>query len=414
MAQGSRDAVRAAGIGGPDGAGEAVLGVVAQHHLFVLGGEWLDGENQPEGRLADHTHDAGDISEHRQPVEEALCQRGVVGPLAARRERGPVGQRVCHELLDHLPVRLGHEQPGLAGRVRAIAEPDQLGLPRDLRDQVVVQGALHSQPRPGGAGLAVVQEHRRDRVVGGEVEVDVGEDDVGVLAAQLLVRALDRGRRCAVDRLPGREPACEADHVVDWVRRQRGADGQAIAEHEVHDAVRHAGLGAEPREHHRRQRRDLAGLDDTGVAGCQGERELPRQLEQRVVPRRDERAHLDRLVHDMGHDLRLPDVDEAALLRAREVGVPPERCGDIVDVDAALDEVLAGVERLDAGKALVVALQQVGDATQQGGAAGRRAWQQSCGARGRRQTRARPRRRRSQRRCSRPSQPSRRRSRQTD
>ena len=44
-------------------------------------------------------------------------------------------------------------------------------------------------------------------------------------------------------------------------------------------------------ERDRRQRRHLARLQDDGVAGGQRRRDLPRHLQQRVVPRRDQRAH---------------------------------------------------------------------------------------------------------------------------
>ncbi len=45
------------------------------------------------------------------------------------------------------------------------------------------------------------------------------------------------------------------------------------------------------------RRRQLAGLEDERVAGQQGRSDLPRRLQQRVVPRRDQAAHADRLVH---------------------------------------------------------------------------------------------------------------------
>ena len=65
--------------------------------------------------------------------------------------------------------------------------------------------------------------------------------------------------------------------------------------------------------------------------------------------------------------MRLPDVDRPALLGHREVGVVAEHRRHVVDVDAALAERLAGVERLDARDVLPVALQQVRDPAQEPG-----------------------------------------------
>jgi hypothetical protein len=65
--------------------------------------------------------------------------------------------------------------------------------------------------------------------------------------------------------------------------------------------------------------------------------------------------------------VRHADVDGPALLGGGEVRVVPEHRRHVVDVDAALDERLARVERLDAGEVLLVALEQVRDAAQDTG-----------------------------------------------
>ena len=49
----------------------------------------------------------------------------------------------------------------------------------------------------------------------------------------------------------------------------------------------------------------------------------------------------------------------------RDVAVVPEHADDVVDVVLALDQALAGVQRLGAGDGGLVALQQVGDPVQQ-------------------------------------------------
>ncbi len=83
---------------------------------------------------------------------------------------------------------------------------------------------------------------------------------------------------------------------------QRLSDRVAAAEEQVHHARRDVRLLEQADQGHGGQRGQLAGLDHGRVARGQGRRELPGDLQQRVVPRRDERADTDRLVRDpAGH-----------------------------------------------------------------------------------------------------------------
>ena len=56
---------------------------------------------------------------------------------------------------------------------------------------------------------------------------------------------------------------------------------------DVDDAVRNPGVARDAREHERGQRRELGRLDDDGVAGGERRRELLREDQQRMVPRRE-------------------------------------------------------------------------------------------------------------------------------
>lgn len=62
--------------------------------------------------------------------------------------------------------------------------------------------------------------------------------------------------------------------------------------------------------------------------------------------------------------------DPAAALVHHQVGEVPEGVGDVIDVDPALLQRLAGVPALDEGDLLAVALEQVGDPAEQRGALG--------------------------------------------
>ena len=89
-----------------------------------------------------------------------------------------------------------------------------------------------------------------------------------------------------------------------------------------------AGLLEQPGQVDRGQRRDRRRLHDRGVAGRERRRDLPRQLEQRVVPRRDERADADRLVDDPRPDGRVVLGRRVrVVVLGREVGVVAEARG---------------------------------------------------------------------------------------
>ena len=115
------------------------------------------------------------------------------------------------------------------------------------------------------------------------------------------------------------------------------------------------------------------GLSTKVLPGGQAGRDLPGGLQQRVVPRRDQAAHADRLVHDAADHVGLAGVDHPTGVLRRDVAVVVEHADHVVDVVLALDEALAGVERLGAGDRGLVARQQVGDAVQQRAALERRA-----------------------------------------
>jgi len=139
------------------------------------------------------------------------------------------------------------------------------------------------------------------------------------------------------------------------------ADLGAGAQHEVRDAGRYAGLLKSAHQQDRRGRRELAGLEHEGVAGQQRGRHLPGGLQQRVVPRRDQPADPDRLVHHGADGVLAAGVDRPAGVRAGDARVVEEAAGDVLDVVLALDQPLPGVEGLGLRVLLLVPQQQVGD-----------------------------------------------------
>ncbi len=171
----------------------------------------------------------------------------------------------------------------------------------------------------------------------------------------------------------GLQAAGEGDQVDPRVGGQRGPGLRSRAEHQVADARREPGLLEEPHQVDASVRGQLAGLEHEGVAGGQARRDLPGGLEERVVPRRDQAAHADRLVHHAADHVGVAGVDDPAGVLRGDPPVVAEHGHHVGDVVVALDQPLAGVQGLGPRHGVGVALEQVGDAEQQVAAlAGRR------------------------------------------
>ncbi len=257
------------------------------------------------------------------------------------------------------------QRPGLGLLVEGSTEPDRAG-PRDqLVDELVVDRLLDQEPGTGRADLAGVQEHRGQREVERRLTVGVGEDDVGVLAAELERDPLHRARGRGHQGPAGGQAAGERDQVDARVGGQGRTGRGARPEHEVADPRRQSGLLQEAHQVDRGVRGQLAGLEHEGVAGGQAGRDLPGDLEERVVPRRDQGADADRFVHDPADDVGVSGVHHPTRLLC---GHPPVVAYDgdhVGDVVLALDQALAGVQGLGAGQVGRVALQQVRQSEQQ-------------------------------------------------
>ncbi len=105
-----------------------------------------------------------------------------------------------------------------------------------LLDHRVVDLLLHEQPAARAAALALVQEEAEHGPVDRRVQVGVGEDDVGTLAAELERHSLERVGRALHDQLAGGALAGEGDLVHPLVSHQGRAGRLAEAGHDVDHA----------------------------------------------------------------------------------------------------------------------------------------------------------------------------------
>ncbi len=202
-------------------------------------------------------------------------------------------------------------------------------------------------------------------VVDGGLEVGVVEHDVGALAAHLERDLLEIDRRAAQDRPARLEPAGQRHEVDVGAVGQRLPDAFARPEHEIDDTGGNPGLLEQPGQVDRRQRRDLGRLHDRRVPRRKSRRDLPAELEERVVPRPDQPAHADRLVDDAAEGVWVASVDQPPRVLVGKIGVVAEDTRDIRHVPTALTHRLAGVDGLEPGQLLQVAIDQARDAIEQ-------------------------------------------------
>ena len=209
----------------------------------------------------------------------------------------------------------------------------------------------------GGADLSVVEEARPRRARHRDVEVGVFEDDQRIDAAQFQVDALQLLRRADRDPRPDGRRSRERDarHVRVVDERRPGLRSRA-GDH-VDDAGRQMGQGRldEPQ---RRQRRQLRGLDDHGVAGGERRRNLPDEQQQRVVERHDRRHDAERLL-DREVDLMFGRRRDGRAIRAAgELRVVLKARGAPLHFVEVLDPRLAAFAREQLREARAVAAHQ--------------------------------------------------------
>ena len=111
-------------------------------------------------------------------------------------------------------------------------------------------------------------------------------------------------------------------------------------------------------------RGELRLLEDEGIA--RGERwgDLPRHLQQRVVPRGNQTTHTDGLGVDARADVRVPRIDHASGGVAGEGAEVVEGGRNVVHIGLGLREALTGIGSLSAGELVLILANQVGDLDQ--------------------------------------------------
>ncbi|GAF49306.1 hypothetical protein RW1_075_00110 [Rhodococcus wratislaviensis NBRC 100605] len=183
-------------------------------------------------------------------------------------------------------MHLRHQRAHV-GVLGAVADLEGVGALFDLGDQFVGDVADRDQRGDGHAAFAGGAEAGVDHGVGGEVEVGVREDDGVVLGPAECLDAFAVGGAGGVHVLGDGGGADEADGLDGGVGEQF-VDGGLVALQDVEHPGRESCFGPEFGHPDRGGRVLLAGLEDDGVAGGDGDGEEPHRDHGGEVERGDD------------------------------------------------------------------------------------------------------------------------------
>ena len=234
---------------------------------------------------------------------------------------------------------------------------------------------MHEGARGAGADFALVEREHREAFealveVGVVLVGDVGEEDVGRLAAEFERAGDDVLGGVLHDEAAGRRLAGECDLGDALVLGERLAGFDAEAVDDVEDAGGQE-VADEVHQHHDAHGRLFGGLQHDAVAGGERGSELPAGHEEREVPRDDLADDAERLVEVVGDGV-VVDFGDRAFLGADAAG----EVAEVVDGErnvggGRLADRLAVVEGFSEREQLQVLLHAVGDLEEDGGAVGR-------------------------------------------
>jgi hypothetical protein len=145
------------------------------------------------------------------------------------------------------------------------------------------------------ADLPLVEPDGVDQAFDGAVDIGVVEDDVGGLAAQLEREGFARAGRRLADAAAHGGGAGEGD-LGDAGMLDDRLPRRAVAGDDVDDALRQPGLPADIGEKQRGERGVFCGFQDHRVSRGERGRDLPRQHQEREVPRDDLAADAERFM----------------------------------------------------------------------------------------------------------------------
>src|SRR5437867_4602735 len=207
---GARDAQPARGVAGPDVAVEPVVGVVGERDRLGLVAEGDRGDHRPEDLLARDRHVVARAGEERRL--HVVAPGEVRRAAAAAGDRRPLLAAAGDEAFDARALGRRDERADDDAGLPRVADPERRARRGQTARERVVKRLLDQHARAGDADLPGVEGPDAHRARERALEVAVGEDDVGRLAAELEHGPLHaRGRRLLDAPADGRA-AREGDH----------------------------------------------------------------------------------------------------------------------------------------------------------------------------------------------------------
>ena len=217
---------------------------------------------------------------------------------------------------------------------------------------------LDQETRSGRAYLALTVEDSRLGAAHGGLQVGIGENDVGTLAAKLHRDALIRLGGHLHDLAAHFGRSRKRDLVDIWVTDERGTRCRPATRHDVERARRQPRLERNLREEQGGERCLRRGLEDDGAAGREGRGELPARDVEREVPRHNRPDDPDRLAQRVrkkwsfnrkrvANDLVCPP------------GVVTQGIDRHPDLDLRFEQRLAVLSRLEPGDLIQPRFQQI-------------------------------------------------------
>ena len=242
---------------------------------------------------------------------------------------------------------------------------------RDRVDEPVGDVADRDDDRDRHAPLARRAVRGRDRGVGGDVDVGVGQHDHVVLRAAERLHALAVRGAGHVDVARDRGRADEADRRDVGVLEQ-AVDRDRVAVHDVEHAVGQSGFGEQLGEQQRRRRVLLARLQHERVAARDRGGEHPQRHHRREVEGRDAGDDAERLADRVHVDVGRGLLGESALEQRGDAARELDVLDAARDLARRVGAHLAVLRREHGGDLGAVLVEQVTEAEQDLGAARQR------------------------------------------
>src|SRR5919204_5970913 len=309
---------------------ESELRVVGKPDDLILGLEANQRRDGAERFLVGDDHVRRDVRDHGRLEEEAAA----LVAFAAQDDLRAFAERVGDVLLDLLYAVLVDKRPDHHAGLGAGADLEAADLLGELGGEGVVDAVLHVNAVRADAGLAGVAILRCQRAVHGSIQIGVVEHDERGVAAELERELLDGVGALAHEHAAGLGRAGERELAHDRTGAQLIAYCLRVAGEDIEHALRDAGALAELGQRERRVGRLPGGLDDHRAAGGERRPGLARDHGIREVPRRDQRAYTDRLLHDEDALVRLVRRNDVAVGALAFFGEPLDERGAVGDLAA--------------------------------------------------------------------------------